>query len=135
MLGTRFYNQGFRKLIIAFGQIFNNVVIQRTNSSGGVTARIKVPLAYAPKEKFLVRLDQQANLESREFATTLPRMGFEITGLAYDSSRKLTRVQKYSKVKSGEDGKKMNYNYSPVPYNISMNLYVFTATAEDGCKL
>ena len=135
MLGTRFYNQSFRKLIIAFGQIFNNVVIQRTNSTGGVTARIKVPLAYAPKEKFLVRLDQQANLESREFATTLPRMGFEITGLAYDASRKLTRVQKYSKVKSGEDGKKMNYNYSPVPYNISMNLYVFTATAEDGLQI
>ena len=135
MLGTRFYNQSFRKLIIAFGQIFNNIVIQRTNSSGGVTARIKVPLAYAPKEKFLVRLDQQANLESREFATTLPRMGFEITGLAYDSSRKLTRVQKYSKVKSGEDGKKMNYNYSPVPYNISMSLYVFTATAEDGLQI
>ena len=135
MFGTRFYNQSFRKLIIAFGQIFNNIVIQRTNSSGGVTARIKVPLAYAPKEKFLVRLDQQANLESREFATTLPRMGFEITGLAYDSSRKLTRVQKYSKVKSGEDGKKMNYNYSPVPYNISMNLYVFTATAEDGLQI
>ena len=135
MLGTRFYNQSFRKLIIAFGQIFNNIVIQRTNSTGGVTARIKVPLAYAPKEKFLVRLDQQANLESREFATTLPRMGFEITGLAYDASRKLTRVQKYSKVKSGEDGKKMNYNYSPVPYNISMNLYVFTATAEDGLQI
>jgi len=135
MLGTRFYNQSFRKLIIAFGQIFNNIVIQRTNSTGGVTARIKVPLAYAPKEKFLVRLDQQANLESREFATTLPRMGFEITGLAYDASRKLTRVQKYSKVKSGEDGKKMNYNYSPVPYNISMSLYVFTATAEDGLQI
>jgi len=135
MLGTRFYNQSFRKLIIAFGQIFNNIVIQRTNSTGGVTARIKVPLAYAPKEKFLVRLDQQANLESREFATTLPRMGFEITGLAYDASRKLTRVQKYSKVKTGEDGKKMNYNYSPVPYNIAMNLYVFTATAEDGLQI
>jgi len=135
MFGTRFYNQSFRKLIIAFGQVFNNIVIQRTNSSGGVTARIKVPLAYAPKEKFLVRLDQQANLDSREFATSLPRMGFEITGLSYDSTRKLTRVQKYSKVKSGEDGKKMNYNYSPVPYNISMNLYVFTATAEDGLQI
>ena len=135
MFGTRFYNQGFKKLIVAFGQIFNNIVIQRTNSTGGVTARIKVPLAYAPKEKFLVRLDQQANLESREFATTLPRMGFEITGLAYDSSRKLTRVQKYSKVKSNEDGKKMNFNYTPVPYNITMNLYVFTATAEDGLQI
>ena len=70
-----------------------------------------MPLAYAPKEKFLVRLDQQANLNSREFATSLPRMGFEITGLAYDP-RKLTRVQKYSQVKSGEDGKKVNFNYT-----------------------
>lgn len=135
MLGNRFYNQSFRKLIVAFGQIFNNIVIQRTNSTGGVTARIKVPLAYAPKEKFLVRLDQQSNLESREFATSLPRMGFEITGLSYDASRKLTRVQKYSKVKSGEDGEKLNYNYTPVPYNIAMNLYVFTATAEDGLQI
>ena len=135
MLGNRFYNQSFRRLIIAFGQVFNNIVIQRTNSTGGVTSRIKVPLAYAPKEKFLVRLDQQANLNSREFATSLPRMGFEITGLAYDPSRKLTRVQKYSQVKSNEDGKKVNYNYTPVPYNISMQLYIFTATAEDGLQI
>ena len=135
MLGNRFYNQSLRQLIIAFGQVFNNIVIQRTNKTGGVTARIKVPLAYAPKEKFLVRLDQQANLNSREFATSLPRMGFEITGLAYDPSRKLTRVQKYSQVKSNEDGKKVNYNYTPVPYNISMQLYIFTATAEDGLQI
>ena len=135
MLGNRFYNQSFRRLIIAFGQVFNNIVIQRTNSTGGVTSRIKVPLAYAPKEKFLVRLDQQANLNSREFATSLPRMGFEITGLAYDPSRKLTRVQKYSQVKTGEDGKKMNFNYTPVPYNISLQLYVCTATAEDGLQI
>ena len=135
MLGNRFYNQSFRRLIIAFGQVFNNIVIQRTNSTGGVTSRIKVPLAYAPKEKFLVRLDQQANLNSREFATSLPRMGFEITGLAYDPSRKLTRVQKYSQVKTGEDGKKLNFNYTPVPYNINLQLYIFTATAEDGLQI
>ena len=135
MLGNRFYNQSLRKLIIAFGQVFNNIVIQRTNSTGGVTSRIKVPLAYAPKEKFLVRLDQQANLNSREFATSLPRMGFEITGLAYDPSRKLTRVQKYSQVKTGEDGKKLNFNYTPVPYNINLQLYIFTATAEDGLQI
>jgi len=135
MLGNRFYNQSFRKLIVAFGQVFNNIVIQRENATGGVTSRIKVPPAYAPKEKFLVRLDQQANLNSREFATSLPRMGFEITGLNYDATRKLTRVQKYSQVKTGEDGKKTNFNYTPVPYNISLQLYIFTATAEDGLQI
>ena len=60
-----------------------------TSSTGAVTKRYRVPLAYAPKEKFLVRLEQQANLEDREFAVTLPRMGFEMTGLSYDSSREI----------------------------------------------
>ena len=122
MFGTHFYNEGLRKLTIAFGQIFNNVIIQNTSSTGAITKRIRVPLAYAPKEKFLVRLEQQANLsQDREVAVTLPRMGFEITGLQYDASRKINKMQKTIRVKSGEDGKKMEYNYAPVPYNISFN--------------
>ena len=95
MFGTPFYNEGLRKIIIAFGQLFNNIVIEsKNNETGAVLKRIKVPLAYAPKEKFLVRLDQQADLDDRSMALTLPRIGFEISGLSYDPSRKLTRVQK-----------------------------------------
>ena len=102
MFGTHFYNEGLRKLTIAFGQIFNNVIIQNTSSTGAITKRIRVPLAYAPKEKFLVRLEQQANLsQDREVAVTLPRMGFEITGLSYDATRKINKMQKLIRVKSG----------------------------------
>ena len=136
MFGTHFYNEGLRKLTIAFGQLFNNIVIQNTSSTGAVTKRIRVPLAYAPKEKFIVRLEQQANLQDdREVAVTLPRMGFEITGLSYDATRKINKMQKLIRVKSGEDGKKMEYNYTPVPYNINFNLYSFTATAENGLQI
>jgi len=135
MFGNYFYNESMRRMTIAFGQIFNNVQIKRKDSSGNVVQSIRVPLAYAPKEKFLVRLDQQASLDSREMAITLPRMGFEITGLSYDGSRKLTRIQKYKTVKTGTDGKVLNYNYTPVPYNISYSLYVFTATAEGGLQI
>ena len=135
MFGNYFYNESMRRMTIAFGQIFNNVQIKRKDSSGNIVQSIRVPLAYAPKEKFLVRLDQQASLDSREMAITLPRMGFEITGLSYDGSRKLTRIQKYKTVKTGTDGKVLNYNYTPVPYNISYSLYVFTATAEGGLQI
>jgi hypothetical protein len=136
MFGTHFYNEGLRKLTIAFGQLFNNIVIQNTSSTGAVTRRIKVPLAYAPKEKFLARIDQQANLqEDRKVAVTLPRLGFEITGLAYDPTRKINKMQKTIRVKSGEDGKKINFNYAPVPYNINFSLYSFTATAENGLQI
>jgi len=135
MFGNYFYNESMRRMTIAFGQIFNNIQIKRKDSTGTVIQSIPVPLAYAPKEKFLVRLDQQASLENREFAITLPRMGFEITGITYDSSRKLTRVQKYKTVKTGAEGKILNYNYTPVPYNISYGLYIFTATAESGLQI
>jgi len=135
MFGTYFYNESMRKMTIAFGQIFNNIQIKRKDSNGTVIQTIRVPLAYAPKEKFLVRLDQQPSLEEREFSITLPRMSFEISGIAYDSSRKLTRIQKYKTVKTGIDGKVLNYNYTPVPYNISYTLNVFTATAESGLQI
>ena len=62
-------------------------------------------------------------------------MSFEISGISYDGSRKLTRVQKYKQVKAGEDGKVMTYNYTPVPYNISYTLNIFTATAESGLQI
>jgi hypothetical protein len=136
MFGTHFYNEGLRKLTIAFGQLFNNIVLQNTSSTGAVTKRLRVPLAYAPKEKFIVRLEQQANLQSdREVAITLPRLGFEITGLSYDPTRKLNKMQKIIRPKQNEDGKKNNFNYTPVPYNINFSLYSFTATAENGLQI
>ncbi len=135
MFGNYFYNESLRRMTIAFGQIFNNVQIKRKDSAGSVVQSIRVPLAYGPKEKFLVRLDQQPSLENREFAITLPRMGFEISGINYDASRKLTRVQKFKQVKTSAEGKIMDFNYMPVPYNISFNLYSFTATAEGGLQI
>ena len=81
MFGTWFYNESMRKMTIAFGQLFNKIEIKRSDASGNVVQAIKVPLAYAPKEKFLVRLDQQPDLENREFAITLPRMSFEISAI------------------------------------------------------
>jgi hypothetical protein len=135
MFGNYFYNEGLRRLTIAFGQIFNNITVQTTSSTGAVTKRIRVPLAYAPKEKFLARLEQQPTLDNREFAVTLPRIGFEIAGLEYDPTRKLNKVQKFRQVKEGEDGKVINYQYTPVPYNISYNLFCFTATAENGLQI
>ena len=45
-----FYNEIFRKTIIAFGTLFNGLEIQQ---EGSVT---RVPLAYGPTQKFLARI-------------------------------------------------------------------------------
>ena len=98
MFGNYFYNESMRRMTIGFGQIFNNIQIKRKNDAGKVIQTIRVPLAYGPKEKFLVRLDQQSSLSNREFAITLPRMGFEISGISYDPTRKLTSIQRIKRV-------------------------------------
>jgi len=134
MFGRRFYHESLRKVVVAFGTIFNNIIIHRTKTDGSVLQRLKVPLSYSPKEKFLVRLEQQPNLDQREMAVSLPRMGFEISGISYDASRKLQRVGKFKNVNT-TDANKQYYQYNPVPYNISFNLYSFTATAEGGLQI
>ena len=134
MFGRQFYHESLRKIVVAFGTIFNNIVIVRQDSDGGTIQRLKVPLAYSPKEKFLTRLEQQADLNKREVAITLPRMGFEIAGLNYDPSRKLQRLGRFKAVRSDRNDV-MDYQYNPVPYNISFNLYSFTATAEGGLQI
>ena len=53
MFGDYFYHESLRKIVVAFGTIFNNINIQRKDSSGNVVQSIKVPLAYSPKEKFI----------------------------------------------------------------------------------
>ena len=121
MFGRRFYHESLRKIVVAFGTIFNNIVIHRTDADGSVLQRLKVPLSYSPKEKFLTRLEQQPNLANREMAVSLPRMGFEISGLSYDATRKLQRVGKFKKT-HGSDAGQQYYQYNPVPYNLSFNL-------------
>ena len=136
MLGTYFYNESLRKTIIAFGSLFNDIYINRRNSAGTDVQTLKVPLAYGPKQKFLVRLEADPNLDQK-VAITLPRIGFEIAGLDYDPSRKLNRILKRKKVKSTSDDKvkSMSTQYSPVPYNVNFELFVMTKNSDDGIQI
>ena len=137
MFGQHFYNKHIRNTVIAFGTVFNNVNIKRLDSSGNPLQTLRVPLSYAPKEKFIARLDQQADLtgDDSKVAITLPRMAFDITGYAYDSSRKLNKNQKLGVVTTNADTTKLNTQYSPVPYDVSFELNVFTATSDDGLQI
>ena len=138
MFGQHFYHKSIRNTVIAFGTILNNINIKRTDSSGNPLQTVRVPLSYAPKEKFIARLDQNANLtgDDSSVAITLPRMSFDVTGYAYDGSRKLNKNQKYSVAKNTSGDEKRVYSqYSPVPYDVNFELNVFTATSDDGLQV
>ena len=130
MFGTYFYHQTSRKMVVAFGSLFNTIEVRRTDSSDAVTEVIKIPLSYGPKDKMLVRISQDPNLNPK-VALTVPRMGFELTSMSYDGVRKLNTVGR--NVKKGTTGLKKQYN--PVPYNWDFSLYVFVKNAEDGTQI
>ena len=134
MLGQQFYHETMRKVVVAFGTIFNNINIVRKNSSGGVVQSMKVPLAYGPKQKFLTRLREDPNL-NKKVALTLPRVGFEISGISYDSSRKLNSIQKIKKTNNSEQGKTISSQFMPVPYNLDFELVVMAKSSDDALQI
>jgi len=133
MLGTYFYNEIIRKTIVAFGTIFNDIDIKRKDNSTNVVSSIKVPLAYGSIDKFLAKIQQQPDIESKK-GITLPRMAFEMTSLQYDSSRKLS-VTKEFKALDKSSGKELNKVFMPVPYNIGFELSIMSKTNEDALQI
>ena len=129
---TSFYFSTTRKYVIAFGTLFNDIIIKRTDSEGIPTQTIKVPLTYAPKDKMIARIEADPDL-FREPATILPRMSFELTGLSYDSSRHKNTLNVL--VKKDVDPNKLRMQYQSVPYNLNFNLYIYVKNAEDGTKI
>lgn len=131
--GNVFYHGVIRKTIVAFGQLFSSIYIDRKqgDSVNGATAqRLQIPLTYAPKEKWLVRIEQDPTLENHTYVS-LPRMSFEITGYSYDSTRKLGKMQMIN-CNNSTSSSEMK---SPVPYNIDISLYVLTKTQEDAMQI
>jgi len=130
MLGTYYYHEIIRKTIIAFGTVFNAIDIKHKEQDGTAFSEMNVPLSYGPAQKFLARLEQQANL-NKPVQITLPRMSFEMTNIAYDSTRKAGVTQTFK----ASDGTNLKKVYMPVPYNIGFELNIFTKLNDDALQI
>ena len=130
MLGQYWYHGLVRKYVAVFGTIFNDISIQRKNSSGNVTETIKVPLAYGPKQKFLVRISADERLD-KKVGMQLPRMGFDLTSMSYSPERMLHPLHNRTSRFKGETG----VVKSPVPYDFAFALNIFVKNADDGTQI
>lgn len=130
---TYFRHETIRKYVILFGSYFDDITVQRYNSSNVRIQTLGVPLAYGPKQKFLVRLATDPQLD-RDVAIQLPRMGFELQNIAYDPTRKLNNTQKNFYV-SSTDNTVNKTQYTPVPYNFDFILSIFVKSADDGTQI
>lgn len=133
MFGRTFYNSSLRKYVIAFGNMFNGIYVQRLDANGTRIQNLKVPIAYGPKQKFLVRLGQDPNLD-QDVAISLPRIGFEVVGMNYAANRKLPSTLRNFKV-NRSDTKTVYAQYAPVPYDIQFAMSVFVKNADDGAQI
>lgn len=133
--GQTYYHGAIRKTIVAFGRLFSDIKIARQGNDGNIAQTIAVPLAYAPKEKWLVRIDSDPNLTNHAYVS-LPRMSFEITGYHYDASRKTNKMNKIvCKDMTNTVNPESKSVFSPAPYNVDINLYILSKTHEDSMQI
>jgi len=133
MLGNEhFYNRTIRKIVVAFGTMFNDIHTVRYNKAGTIEyEKFKVPLNYGAKEKYLVRLASDPTL-TKSIATTVPRMSFEMTGMSYDVSRKLPSTLRNF---AAETSTTVKTQFVPVPYDFSFSLSIYVRNTEDGTQI
>jgi len=132
MLDQRFYWGTIRKAIVAFGNMFNNITIERKDAAGNVVQLQRVPLAYSPQQKFLAKIKQQPNVDNTNFQVILPRMGFEMVSLDYDPNRKISPMQQSRTINSSTTA---SAQYAPTPYNINVLLYIYAKNQDDGLQI
>lgn len=131
MLGTYSYHEIIKKTVVGFGTLFNNIELRRV--SGSDVEVMKVPLAYGPKQKFLARLRQVGDLtEKDQVQITLPRISFEINGISYDATRKVSPTQY---IRNTTDSGKTVKMFAPIPYNINFELAILAKNQDDSLQI
>lgn len=128
---THFYHRVTRKMVVAFGTLFNNIRLVRYNKAGTQEIeRINVPLQYAQKEKFYQRITQDPEL-TKEVQMTLPRMSFELTSIVYDPLRKRNLFAESYSPESATTIKSIR----TTPYNFEFELSIYVRNTEDGTQI
>ena len=129
-MSTPVYHRVIRKLVIGFGNLFNEITLVRYNPDNSEAERFLIPIAYASKEKYVMRLEEDLTLD-KKVQLTLPRFSFEMMGLRYDSARKHnTNIKNFAYGPSGVIGQ-----YNPVPYDFDFNLYLYVRNIEDATQV
>ena len=137
MLGITYYHQTIRKYVAVFGTLFNDINVVRRDASDVIKEQIKVPIAYSPRDRWILRLRRARGVSGTDeaVAMSLPRMGFDLTGITYDGTRKLNTLGQVYSANTVAGTSTLMKQYNPVPYNFDFSLYSMVSNAEDGAQI
>ena len=139
MLGTTYGHGILRDYVVAFGTLFNDISVIRRDITefDAPTRYVRIPLSYAPKERFIARLNQDPSL-TKQVSVTLPRMSFEMTTMNYAGERKLSTVNKIRQFNANSaalGSNTVSSMFAPVPYDIGFSLHIFSRNTEDASNI
>lgn len=121
-----------RRAVATFGTLFNNLYIVRYGANDTVVKTERVPLSYAPKRKYLERINNESNLEDDKTAIRLPRMSFQINDFSYDRPRQMVKTNKLC---VGTNGDIRRMVYAGTPYTIGFELNIYAKGHDDALQI
>lgn len=129
-----FRHSTIKNVIAGVGTLFNDINIARFDTAGNEVSRLKVPLSYGPKQKFIVRREQDTDPDLiRNMEISLPRLAFELKNISYDANRKLSTIQR-TVVGNSSTGT-LSTRYEKISYDLGFQLHVMTKNTEDGLQI
>lgn len=132
MFTQYFYHQQIKKFILAFGNLFSDITIQKHEKNGTIHQEIVVPIAYAPKNKWVARVNEQNDFMVPQVEITLPRITFEMVDMKYAPEKKIGFSGAYVLGTSGSTRTKI---YNPSPWDVTFNLYSYAKDQTDSLQI
>jgi len=121
-----------KKYVVLFGSTFDNISIDRM-AANNVSERIKVPIGYSAKDKMLAVLDSDPD-KDRPYSALLPRLGFNMVGMAYDTRRK-GPASNYLRSAANSTVTTIYKQFNFVPYNFDFELYIMSKNTSDANRI
>jgi hypothetical protein len=119
--------QAIRKTTVAFASLFKDIPFIKYDDNGNEIDKIKVPIIYGNKEKYVKRQD----IAHEKVQITLPRIEYGLIDMIYDPSRRTNHANKIS----GCSSNKTVYVNSPLPYNFNFEIVLYTRNVEDANQI
>jgi hypothetical protein len=113
-----FNNQSIRKLVVAFGSLFDEIYIIRKNETTDIEQNSSI----------------SDNIKTQ---INLPYMSFDISAMGYDNTRKRNKLRVSSAVVEGEtlDDAVTYKTFSETPILLNMNLYFYVRNLDEGYQI
>jgi hypothetical protein len=134
-----FYNKSLRKVVVGFGSLFNNIHVEHANPDDiNTPIRIKVPITYAPQEKFIRRLLETSSItDGTRIETQLPKLSYIMTTISPDPSRRRNKLNKLKQMTGSGNNCSGSASIvsEEIPVNISFSVFVYTRHIDDTLQI